>query len=273
MSAPTSETIWIDTHAHLDDPVFDADRAATLATARAAGVARFINIGYRPARWATTLALAETAPDVAFALGLHPGHADEWTPALLDDLADLAATRDPVAIGEIGLDFFRDGPPADLQAAALLGQLRLARQIGKPAIIHQRAAEPALIAALESEPELPLLVLHSFDGSARYAAFARERGALVGVGGLATRRASARLREVLATIPPDRIVLETDSPYLIPAGVRGRRNTPAAIPHIANHLAGLWGLTPDELATITTSNACRAFGLRATAGEPLGRAR
>ena len=253
--------VWIDTHVHLDDPAFDDDRETVLGDARAAGVAGLVNIGYRPAVWETTLALARRHPCVAFTLGLHPGHADEFSASTLETLARLVEATQPVAIGEIGLDFFRNGPPPALQEDALRQQLRLALACGLPAVIHQRAAEAELLAVLASEPDLPLLVLHSFDGSDRYADFATERGCLVGVGGLATRQRSSDLRRVLSRIDPNRVVLETDAPYLVPAGGRDRRNSPVSVPSIGEAVAPLWSVAPAELAVLTTAAASAAFGL------------
>lgn len=254
--APT----WIDTHTHLDDDAFAGDRDEVVERAKAAGVATIVNIGYRPERWQSTLDLARRYPFVRFALGLHPGHADEFNDTVLETLTTTVTQARPVAIGEIGLDFFhRQNPPAEIQREALRQQLRLARDCGLPAIIHQRAAEADLLAVLEREPELPRLVLHSFDGSPRYAAFARERESLVGVGGLATRAASESLRSVLATIPASQILLETDAPYLVPTGARGRRNEPANVAVVGNRLSDLWALTPTAFARLTTANAEHAF--------------
>jgi TatD DNase family protein len=262
---------WIDTHAHLDDDAFAVDRAAVIEAAVAAGVRTIVNIGYRPERWATTLSLADRFPVIRFALGIHPGHADEFSAAAVDDLAATIGRSRAVAVGEIGLDFFhRSNPPAAVQREALRQQLRLARTMGLPAIIHQRAAEAELIAVVEAEPDPPPLVLHSFDGGPRYAAFARERGSYVGVGGLATKSAAAALRDLLATLSPQRVLLETDAPYLVPAGVRGRRNEPANVPTIGRRLGAVWGYEPDAFAALTTANAGRALGLTGgtTATEP-----
>lgn len=268
MAQPT--TTWIDTHAHLDDDAFADDRPAVLGRAADAGVAAVVNIGYRPARWMSTLALADRHPEVRYALGIHPGHADEFGESTLAALADLLTRAAPLAVGEIGLDFFhRDNPPADTQRRAFIEQLRLARSATLPVVIHQRAAEGELLDVVEAEPDLPRLVLHSFDGGPRYAAFARDAGCFVGVGGLATRAASASLRDVLATIPPDCILLETDAPYLVPAGARGRRNEPANLPTIGTRLCGIWNLDPAEFAALTTANAVRAFGPELVATAPV----
>jgi len=262
--------VYIDTHAHLDDRAFDGTRAELVARAAEAGVRRIVNIGYAPGRWQASIDLAAEFPEIAFTIGVHPGNAAECTDAALERLGDLGRSSGAVGIGEIGLDFhWQDNPPADVQESAFRGQLRLAVALGLPVVIHQRAAEADLLRVLGSEPALPPLVLHSFDGSERYASFARETGAMVGVGGLATKQASASLRTLLETIPVEQILLETDSPYLIPAGARGRANVPANIPVIASRVAHLWGMTAAELAAATTANACRAFGIAvATAGRP-----
>lgn len=257
---------WIDTHAHLDDEAFAPDLPDVMDRASGAAVAAVVNIGYRPKRWTTTLALAARFPAIRYALGIHPGHADEFDRTTLAALENLIERTTPRAIGEIGLDYLHArNPPADIQRTALREQLGLARVAGLPVVIHQRAAESELLDLMEAEPALPTLVLHSFDGGPRYAAFARDAGCFVGVGGLATRSSSASLRAVLATIPPDRILLETDSPYLVPAGTRGRRNEPANVPVIGGRLSGIWDMERDAFAALTTANAVRAFGLEAVA--------
>ena len=260
-SAGVAVEVYVDTHTHLDDPAFDRDRDEVLAAAQAAGVARIVNIGYRPARWRTTIALAERHPFVAMALGVHPHHADEFTADTADHLAATVVRCGAVAIGEIGLDYFRDGPDATIQRRAFAAQLELAQWLDRPIVVHQRAAEADLIEVLTNFSDLPPLVLHSFDGSRRLARLAAERGYVVGVGGLATRAASAELRDVLASVPVEAIVLETDSPYLTPAGAQDRRNTPANVPLIAARLASVWGLTPAELACRTSETAKRVFNL------------
>jgi len=258
-AAPKPE--FVDTHAHLDDPAFDRDRDAVIASALTAGVRAIVNVGYRPARWATTIALAKRHRSVAIALGLHPHHADELTADTCERLGHELVRSDAVALGEIGLDYFRDGPDRAVQRAAFEAQLALGRRLGRPIIVHQRAAEDDLIDVLRRCDDLPAVILHSFEGSLGLARFARDRGYLIGVGGLATRGGSASLRQVLATIPVDSILLETDSPYLTPAGVKDRRNTPANLPAIAERLAPLWGVAPEQLAAQTSATAERVFQL------------
>ncbi|MDQ3656060.1 MAG: TatD family hydrolase, partial [Chloroflexota bacterium] len=251
---------WIDTHAHLDDPAFDPDRDHVLADAAAAGVRRVINVGYRPLRWDSTIELTRTYPLVWHMLGLHPGHADEWSPETRDQLTALVRSTSPVAIGEIGLDYFRDGPSPALQAVAFHQQVEIATEDGLPIVIHQRAAEDDLITALTRVEHACQVLLHSFEGTNRLATVVNDRGFYVGVGGLATRAGSEWLRQTLRTISLDRIVLETDSPYLVPAGVKERRNSPANIPLIAERLAPMWNVDQAAFATATTRNAERLFG-------------
>jgi len=261
--ATCSSVEYVDTHAHLDDPAFDLDRERVIAAAVAAGVTRIVNIGYRPARWTSTIALAHRHPQVAVAIGLHPHHADEFDAGTVDRIRDTIASARAVALGEIGLDYFRDGPPPAVQRAAFETQLDLAVRLDIPIVIHQRAAEPDLIAVLAGFPKLPRLVLHSFDGSQRLADLGIERGWIFGVGGLATRASADALRTVLATVPLARLVLETDAPYLVPAGIKERRNVSANLAYLASRLAPLWGVTGDALATATSATAASLFGLGA----------
>ena len=252
---------YVDTHAHLDEGAFDGDRDAVVAAARHAGVRAIVNVGYRPARWATTIALAERHPTITAALGLHPQHADEFTADTGDHLAEAINRAGAVACGEIGLDYFRNGPDPTTQRRAFAAQIELARRLDRPIIVHQRAAEADLIDVLERFADLPPVVLHSFEGSHRLVRFATERRFLIGVGGLATRAGAAPLRDVLAAVPVDAVLLETDSPYLVPAGVKDRRNQPARVAVVAERLAPLWHLTAAELASVTTRTAARVFGL------------
>jgi len=260
MTVPTPEPPrFVDTHAHLDEEVFAGDRDAVIAAAQAAGVGRILNIGYRPARWGTTVALAAAHPEIALTLGLHPHHADELTPALLDALAADLTRTGASAVGEIGLDLYREGPSLAQQRRAFVAQLDLARRLGLPVVIHQRTAEAELMEALAAHGEGLTVVLHSFDGTRALADVGLARGYYFGVGGLMTRRASVPLREIIAHLPLDRLLLETDSPYLVPAGVKDRRNVPANIPLIAARLADLRQLPVAEIARRTTENAYAAF--------------
>lgn len=251
---------FVDTHTHLDDSAFEEDRDDVISRANAAGVHRMVNVGYAPARWQTTIALAAGSPDIAFSLGLHPGHADEWTDGLLAELELLARNHPVAAIGEIGLDFALETPDPALQHRVFEAQLDLAQALDLPVIIHQRAAGSACAEVLGGAAPDQRVVLHSFDGNGALLELGLARGWTFGVGGLMTRKSSEELRLALKTIPLDRIVLETDSPYLVPRGLKTRRNTPESIPHIAEALAALLHLPVHDVAAITTATAEGIFG-------------
>ena len=251
----------IDTHTHLDDPTFDLDRDIVFEASRTAGVRHFVNIGYAPDRWESSRLLRERHPDVDFALGLHPQLADRYESSLTRELKQAIQVLNPVAVGESGFDFSRTGPSFAEQERAFRGQLEIAAAFGLPIIVHQRDASDALTTELDRWPELAPIVLHSFDGTQRLADWARERGCFVGIGGLAVRRSSEPLRQTLRRITTDRLLLETDSPYLAPPGSTSRRNDPTNLPGIAATLAPLWNLSGEELCWQTSVNAAALFGL------------
>ena len=251
----------VDTHVHLDDDAFAEDRDAVVESARDAGVRAFVNIGYSPERWESSERLRSQNQDVFIAIGLHPHLADQFSPSVASMLENAVHRLRPVAIGEMGLDFAPGNPPPDIQDRAFRAQLELAAAMRLPSVIHQRGAADELMSALEKSGVTSPIVLHSFDGTPRLTRWAIERRAFVGIGGLATRRAAGPLRDLLAAIPMDQLLLETDAPYLVPAGIRSRRNAPANLPYIAAQLAPLWGLSAQELCRITTVNARCVFNL------------
>jgi TatD DNase family protein len=251
----------IDTHAHLDDPAFDADRDVVFRDARDVGVVRVINIGYCPERWRTSSELRERFPEVEFTIGIHPQIADRFDSALQVAFEDAVAELKPVALGEMGFDFFRDGPSAAQQERAFRAQLEVAMTTKLPVVIHQRNAVEAVLAEIDRWPGLASIVLHSFDGNSRLMDWALERDCYFGIGGLATKLASEHLRALLKHAPVHRLLLETDAPYLAPPGTKDRRNVPSNLPIIAHRLAPLWGLTGEELCQLTADNASSLFGL------------
>lgn len=257
----------IDTHAHLDDEQFGDEVGAVIERAVMAGVHRIVNIGFRPDKWRSTLALAETFPEVDYALGLHPHHAEEWSPLVESELRTLLTATAPVALGEIGLDYVRNINSKELQCRVFERQLQIAEEAALPVIIHQRGAEADLIHILGNAPPGLGCVLHSFDGTEKLAEFASARGYFVGVGGLMTRPNSGALRAVLKDVPVGLFLLETDAPYLVPSGVKQRRNEPANIPTIAHRLADLTGMPVDRVIAQCTENAERLFGTLANAGS------
>jgi TatD DNase family protein len=263
----------IDTHAHLDDDQFAGDVENVIQRAVAAGVQRIVNIGYRPERWRTTLAFADRFSEIAFTLGLHPHHAEEWSPSTESTLRGLIDAQRPVALGEIGLDYFRNFNPPALQRTVFERQLEIALELGLPVVIHQRAAELDLIDALKNAPANLVCILHSFDGTAELAEFGLARGYYFGVGGLMTRAASAELKSVLSSIPIERFLIETDSPYLVPAGTKNRRNEPANCVIIAGQLAELKHVEIDDLIKTCSRNAELIFGNLLSTSAPTGDAR
>ena len=268
----TAALPFVDTHAHLDDEQFAGDVEDVIERAASAGVERIINIGYRPERWRSTLALAAQFPLVAFTLGLHPHHAVEWSPHVKSDLRAMLNSEQPVALGEIGLDYFRNLSPAERQQEVFTSQLELALEFNLPVVIHQRQAEQDLMRILEQSPADLVCVLHSFEGSEELASFAYERGYYLGAGGLMTRASAVGVRRVLQSAPLDRLLLETDSPYLVPAGIKNRRNEPANVASVARTLAELRNTDLETIARSTTTNAERLFGsmLSATTTTQLG---
>jgi TatD DNase family protein len=192
-------------------------------------------------------------------VGIHPGYAGEWSHGTAAELRRVVTTGVPLAIGEIGLDFYRGETNVAEQVTAFTGQLALAREFDLPACIHMRNAEDMVIEVLSEQPELPVLLFHSFDGSPRLVRWILEHDAWIGVGGLATRPKSAELRSNIARVGLERIVLETDSPFLVPTGFKHRRNTPESIPLVAHTVAEVFGVDWSTVARCTTENALRVF--------------
>jgi TatD DNase family protein len=242
----------IDTHAHLDP----AEAAAVLARARAGGVDRVVAVATTVAQAAETLALAEEHEGVYACLGVHPHEAG--SPADLDALRRLLTHASAVAVGETGLDYFRDYAPRDAQRELFARELELARELGKPVVIHTRSAEEDTLAQLAAH-EGPV-ILHCFS-SPPLLDPALERGWYVSFAGNVTYPKAPELREAAARVPRERILAETDSPYLAPQPVRGRRNEPAHVVHTVAALAAARGEDAAELAAQIDANATAAFAL------------
>ncbi|MEJ7900226.1 MAG: TatD family hydrolase [Thermomicrobiales bacterium] len=250
---------FVDTHCHLDDDSFGADLDAVLDRSRALGVSRWINVGFNPDRWQPSIDLADRYSGMSFMLGLHPGDAARWTDDVQADLRELAERVPLVAIGEIGLDFYRGETNGEEQVAAFQAQLDLALEHSLPATIHMRSAEHQILEVLNSRRRTPPLVFHSFDGSQELTNWILANDAYVGVGGLATRTKSHLIHQQIRRLPVDRLLLETDSPYLVPNGFKHRRNTPESITRIASFVATLLDTDVGHIASQTTRNAERCF--------------
>ena len=254
-------TSLIDTHTHLDAEEFGDDLDDVIAASRANGITRWINVGFSTTRWESTVALAARFDGLSYMLGVHPGHADEWSDETARQLNARVRSTGPVAIGEIGLDLYwrQDNLPS--QITALEQQLDLATSMQLPTVLHMREADEELLRILNGRTTLPHLHFHSFDGNDRLRRWVLERQSTIGVGGLMSRKGSEALRSWIADFPRERVVLETDSPYLKPQGIRGTRNQPAHLTRVADILAELWGATRADVDTITTANACRIFNM------------
>lgn len=256
-----SDTL-IDTHTHLDDTAFAEDIDRVIAASREAGVTEWINVGYSPTSWESTRRLAERVDGMHVMLGMHPGSVDEWSDESASQLARIVDVARPVAIGEIGLDLHWRHDNIAVQLAAFERQLQLAESLDLPAVIHMRSADSEMANVLRTAPSLPHIHFHSFDGGLDLRRHVLELGSTIGVGGLMTRRDSESLRSWIADVPRDRVVLETDAPYLKPQGIRGRRNEPAFMTRVADRLAELWSTPRTEVDRITTANARRIFNLK-----------
>jgi TatD DNase family protein len=259
----------VDTHAHLHDPAFDGDRALVLARARAAGVARFLTIGTDVATSEAAVALAAAEGDVYAAVGIHPHDASTADAAALDRIAALARAPRVVAIGELGLDYFRDHSPRPVQRGVLVAQLALAHAAGKPVLLHCREAHADLLDVCRAEDVAAVGgILHCFSGDLEVARRGLDLGLLISIAGPVTYPSARRLAEVVRALPLDRLVVETDCPYLPPQPWRGQRNEPAYLPATAARVAELLGQPVATVAAATTANAARLLGLAApAAGE------
>ena len=255
---------WIDTHAHLDDPRFAADLPAALARAAAAGVTRVLTIGVDLATSLAAVRLAEAYPQLAAVVGVQPNHAAEAAPGDFEHVAELARHPRVVAVGETGLDRHWDRAPFALQLDYFARHLALARDCGKPVVIHCREAEADVVEVLRAEfaARGPVAgVMHSFSGDAATAALCVGFGLHVSFAGMLTYKTADAVRAAAKVVPLDRLLVETDSPYLAPVPMRGKRNEPAFVAHTGALLAGVVGVSVAELAAATTANARRLFGL------------
>jgi TatD DNase family protein len=249
----------VDSHCHLDHKQFQGDVEGLLERAAEAGVKYFLAIGTAdgPPELDVAVRLAERYPNVWATVGVHPHDASKVEARTFDELRALSKHPRVVAVGEIGLDYHYDFSPRELQSEVFLEQMRIAQEAGKPVVIHTREAWADTVAVLRAPG-----VLHCFTGDAQQALEAVALGFYLGIGGVLTFPKSESLREAVRDVPADRLLLETDCPYLAPVPFRGKRNEPAYIPHTVKTLASVRGVTEDEIAQTTTQNFEVLFGLR-----------
>lgn len=255
--------MFVDSHAHLDGEEFDADREEVLARARAAGVERVLTIGTGDPNGdglPRAVRLAESHPNVWAAVGVHPHDARLYDDAAETRLSELLLSGGKVvALGEIGLDYHYDHSPRAIQQAVFVRQLRLARALEVPVIIHSREAQQDTVETLRREWGRSTFppragVMHCFGGNRQMAEDLLAEGFYISFAGNVTFKNADDLREVARIVPLDRLLIETDCPYLAPVPLRGRRNEPANVVHTARVLAELKGVEVEEIARVTSSN-------------------
>jgi TatD DNase family protein len=253
----------VDTHAHLDQEEFDADREAVIERAHAAGVEAILTVGVTAASSLAVVTLAAQHRQVFAAVGIQPNYAAQAAPDDWDRVVELAKRTKVVALGETGLDRHWDYSPLDVQQDYFDRHLRLSQELDLPFIVHTRESDAEVLEMLrEARRRGPLRgVMHSFSGTAETASECVALGLYVSFAGMVTFKKSDDLRGVAATIPPDWILVETDSPYLSPQPLRGRRNEPAHLVHTATCLAEVRGQSDKEFFAQTTANARALFRL------------
>jgi TatD DNase family protein len=262
-------TTLVDTHAHLDFSKFDADRQAVIERARAAGVTTIVTVGTDLASSHRAVELAREYKAVYASVGMHPHDAKKLDGATLAQLRELAQKPKVVAVGEIGLDYYRNLSPRDAQRRAFQAQLAWAARLGKPVIIHDRDAHDEVLEALiswaagleNSTLAGRLGVLHTFSGDLEMAKRAIDLGFYISISGPVTYRNARQLPDIVRALPLDRLLVETDCPFLAPEPHRGKRNEPAYTRLVAERIAELKGVSFDDLARATTDNAQRLFEL------------
>jgi TatD DNase family protein len=253
--------VLIDSHCHLDFPDFAAERDAVVERARAAGLKRMITVSTRTEAFGSISLIAETYEDVFCTVGTHPHHAHEEPDVSQDRLVALAGHPKCVGIGEAGLDYHYDKTPRDIAARVFRAHIAAARQSGLPLVIHARDADADLAAILRDEMGKGAFagVLHCFTSSAMLAEAGLSLGLYISFSGVLTFKNSRPLREIARTVPMDRILVETDAPYLAPVPYRGKRNEPSFVAATAQALADVKGVSPQTIAAQTSANALRLF--------------
>jgi TatD DNase family protein len=251
----------IDSHCHLDFPQFSGRLPEVLARAREAGVGRMVTISTHVRRWDGYRALAEAHEEVFCTIGTHPHHAAEEPDIAAAEIVALARHPRCVAIGEAGLDYHYDRSPRDVQERVFRTHIAAARETGLPLVVHARDADDDMIAILREEAGRGRFdaVLHCFSSGARLAEVGVELGFYVSFSGIVTFKRSDELRRIAAAVPPERLLVETDAPYLAPEPYRGKQNEPAYVAHTARFLAAVIGVSEDEMARLTTGNSYRLF--------------
>lgn len=245
----------------MDDKSFARDRDKVLQKARSSGVELIVNVGYDIPSSERSIHLSEKYPFVYAAVGIHPHDASMVTPETYQTLEKMAGHPKVVAIGEMGLDFYRDLSPREVQRQVFSEQLSLARRLQKPVIIHDRDAHGEIMEILKREAQGMTGVLHCFSGSWEMARFCLQLGFYISIAGPVTYTNAKQLLDIAKKVPADRLLVETDSPYLTPHPLRGQRNDSSLVSLVAQKVAELRGQDPEELAYKMLVNGCELFGI------------
>ena len=251
----------VDSHCHLDFPDFAEERSAVVARAAAAGVGRMVTISTRVKRFDRILAIAEAHEEVYCSVGTHPHNAAEELDVTADELVRLSRHPKVVAIGEAGLDYHYDKSPRPAQAQGLRAHIAAARETGLPLVIHARQADDDMAQILREESgqgAFPF-IMHCFSSGRGLAETALALGGYISLSGILTFKNSEELREIARDVPRDRLLVETDAPYLAPIPFRGKRNEPAYVAHTAKVLAETVGVSEAGIAALTTDNFFNLF--------------
>lgn len=251
----------VDSHCHLDFDVLNEDLDAVLARAQEAGVAKMVTISTRVKKYANITAIAEKYPNVFCSVGTHPHNADEELDISADNLVELSKHPKCVAIGEAGLDYYYDNAPREAQEIGFRRHIDAARQTQLPLVIHTRSADEDTINILKQESEKGAFpfVLHCFSAGPELAKVGVELGGYISFSGISTFNSAQAIRDVALQTPIERILVETDAPYLAPVPHRGKSNEPAFVRHTAEHLATALGMDFSDFASQTTQNFHRLF--------------
>ena len=249
-----------DTHAHYDDDAFDEDREELLGSMQANGVGKIVNIGASLNSCKQTIELMQKYDFVYGAIGVHPNEVEELSEESFAQLKEWCKSEKCVAVGEIGLDYYYDEPTPEIQKKWFIRQLNLAREISKPVVIHSRdAAKDTIDIMKEQHAEKIGGVVHCFSYTKETAKIMLDMGFYIGIGGVLTFKNGVKLKEAADFIPMDRIVLETDCPYLAPVPFRGKRNSSLYLPYVVSTLAEIKGISEEEVRRITWENAHRMY--------------
>lgn len=249
----------IDSHAHYDDEAFEEDRDNLLQSMQSNGIEKIINVGANIKGSRTSIALSEQYPFIYAAVGVHPSDTEELNEEKMAWLKEVSKKEKVVAIGEIGLDYYWPEPDREIQKKWFIRQMELAQEVNLPVIIHSRDAAQDTIEILKQFPANG--VIHCYSYTKESAKEFLKMGYYFGIGGVLTFKNAKKLKEAVMEIPMDRILLETDSPYLAPEPNRGKRNSSLNIPYVVKELAQLKGITEEEVINITTENTKRLFHL------------